>query len=70
MSKRISSVGLFSRVIIIFSFEDWIDSIVPVWVCLVVLARKIRRRVPMRARMKIVFWKFIVLGGYIFLNIC
>lgn len=70
VSKRISSVGLFSSWIIILLFDDWMDSIVPVWVCFVVCARRIMRSVARRAIMKIVFWKFIVWGEYRFLNIC
>ena len=60
VSKRISSIVWFSSWIVILLFEDWIDSIVPVWVWGVVWARRIKRRVPRRARMKVVFWRFIV----------
>jgi len=70
VSNRISSAVWFSIWIVILLLEDWMDSIVPVLVCFVVLARRIKRRVAARDIMKIVFWKFMVLGGYIFLNIC
>jgi len=63
VSKRISLVGVFSSVIIILLFDDWIDSIVPVWVCFVFWARKIRRRMPMRDSMNVVFWKFMLFDG-------
>jgi len=46
------------------------DSIVPIWVCFVVWARRIRSRIPRSERMKVVFWSFIVGRGYIFLNMC
>jgi len=70
VSKRISSVVWFSSWIIILSFEDWIDLIVPVWILGVVWARRIRSRIPRSERMKVVFWSFIVGRGYIFLNMC
>jgi len=69
-SNRISSVVSFSSWIVILLFEDWMDSIVPVWVCFVVWARRIRRRAASKDIMKIVFWKFIVGGVYRFLNMC
>ena len=36
VSNRINSVELFSIFIIILLLEDWIDSILPVYVCVVV----------------------------------
>ena len=39
------------------------DSIVPIWVCFVVWARRIRIRVDNNETMKIVFWKFMLLDG-------
>ena len=60
VSKRISSAELFSSWIVILLFDDCIDLIVPVWICFVVWARKISRRMPMRDIMNVVFWKFIV----------
>jgi hypothetical protein len=60
VSKRISSAVWFSSWIIILLVEYWIDFIVPVWVCGVVWARRIRRRVPMRDKMNVVFCRFIL----------
>jgi hypothetical protein len=57
----ISSAGLFSNWIIVLVFECWIDSMVPVCVCFVDCARKIRESIPSMDRTKMIFWKFILL---------
>lgn len=59
-SKRISFVVLFSSVIVILLFENWIDFIVPVCIFGVVWERIIKRRMPRRDIIKIVFWKVIL----------
>jgi len=69
VSKIISSVEEFSSLIIILLFDDWIDSIVPVYV-FVVWDRSIIRRMPRREAMNIVFRKFITRGVCGFLNMC
>jgi len=58
VSKRISSVLVFSSWIIILLVEVWIFSIVPDWVCFV-WDRRIRRRIPRRERRKVILWSFI-----------
>ena len=68
-SKIINSAELFSIWIIILLFEDWIDSMVAIWVCFVVCVRKINSRMPRRDRTKVIFWSFIWLSGGEGLNI-
>ncbi len=54
VSKRISSVFIFSSCIVILLFDGFMDCIVPVCVGFV-WERKMRVRIPRRVRMRVSF---------------
>ena len=62
MSNRINSVEEFSISIVILLLEDWIDFIIPVYVGVLIWARKIRIKIPRIERMKNIFSSFILSG--------
>jgi len=68
VSNRINFVEEFLISIVILLLEDWTDLVFPVYVGVVVWAKKIRIKIPRIERMKNIFSSFILSG--IQLHLC